>query len=114
MPLHGCQAVSTVRRLCPTVLVAKPPAGIKLGTTVTFRGRVADPSKDFKYRISVSRGEMDAGVEITDWLRAHKAAVYPARRWKADVPGTHTVCVWGTHWAPPYPVAHDCRTFAVH
>lgn len=114
-PLHGCDFTPGFARLCPTVLLAKPPAVIDKGTTVTFRGRVADPSKNFLYRISVSRGDIRAGAgeEITKSYRSRKAVVYPSRRWTADVTGVHTACVVGSHMGAPITVAHDCHTFTV-
>jgi hypothetical protein len=114
-PLHSCDFTPGLARLCPTVLLAKTRAVIDKGTTVTFRGRVADPSKNFLYRISVTRGDIrtGAGEEITNTYRSHKAVVYPSRRWKADVTGVHTACVVGSHMGAPITVAHDCRTFTV-
>jgi hypothetical protein len=111
-PLHGC-FTQGVAHLCPTVSLVKPPAVVKKGVTVTFRGRVADPSKNFRYRISVTPGEISNNEEITHTYHAHKAVVYPSRRWSAGQAGRYTVCVVGSHGAAPHPVAHDCRTFTV-
>ena len=88
---------------------------IRKGTTFTFRARVADPAKNFLYRISVSRGDISAGAgeEITPTHRSHKPVVYPSRRWTPDVTGVHTACVVGTHTAATVAVAHDCHTFTV-
>jgi hypothetical protein len=99
--------------LCPKVALVSPPSVVKRGAIITFQGRVADPSKDFRYRISVTRGGIGQSEEITTTYHAHKAVVYPTRRWTADRQGRYTVCVVGTHTGPPHPVAHDCRTFVV-
>lgn len=115
-PLHGCDFTPGFARLCPKVLLAKPPAVIDKGATVTFRGRVADRSKNFLYRISVSRGDIRAGAGEAisgKTFRSRKAVVYPSRRWTADVKGVHTACVVGSHMGAPVTVAHDCRTFTV-
>jgi hypothetical protein len=111
-PLHGCDAHGAPR-LCPRVSLVKPPAVIKTGETFTFRGRVADPSKNFGYRISVTPGEISNSEEMTTTYHSHKGVVYPTRHWKAERSGANTVCVVGAHGASPHPVAHDCRTFAV-
>jgi hypothetical protein len=113
-PLHGCEFDPSYSGLCPAVSLVKPPAIIKKGAAVTFRGRVADRStKFFYYRISVSRGGINAPVEIGLTRRAHTAVVYPTRRWTAKVVGRYTVCVIGSHDASQQAVAHDCRTFTV-
>ena len=111
-PLRGCEDKGAPN-LCPAVTLAKPAALIRKGTAVTFRGRVGDSSKDFLYRISATRGSATNSEEITTTHHAHKAVVYPSLQWSAERAGLYTVCVVGTHGAPPHPVAHDCHTFTV-
>lgn len=111
-PLRGCDDKGAPN-LCPAVTLAKPAALIGKGAALTFRGRVGDSSKDFFYRISVTRGSGSNSEEIATTHHAHKAVVYPSRQWSAQRAGLYTVCVVGTHGAPPHPVAHDCHTFTV-
>jgi hypothetical protein len=97
--------------LCPSVALAKPPSVLRRGASVTFHGRVTDPSARFRYRITVTRGLALHTEEITTTYHSHRAVAYPRRRWASQRAGTYTVCLVATHDAAPYPVAYDCRTF---